>query len=153
MGSRAGAAARCTSSTPSGGSWAATGSSAGTCPSRPGARSPRTTATTTPAPSACSATARRTRARSGRRRTWPASRRVLEEAGLIDEAGFEERDRGAIELVDNAVEFADASPEPALESLYDNVYVLGDQVQGWYSVDERTPEVHRGEDEHEVGAR
>ena len=35
----------------------------------------------------------------------------------------------------------------ALESLYDNVYVLGDQVQGWYSVDERTPEVHRGEDE------
>ena len=29
--------------------------------------------------------------------------------------------------------------------------MLGDQVQGWYSVDERTPEVHRGEDEHEVG--
>ena len=48
-------------------------------------------------------------------------------------------------------QFADASPEPALESLYDNVYVLGDQVQGWYSVDERTPEVHRGEDEREVG--
>ena len=46
---------------------------------------------------------------------------------------------------------ADASPEPALESLYDNVYVLGDQIQGWYSVDERTPEVHRGEDEPEIG--
>jgi hypothetical protein len=29
--------------------------------------------------------------------------------------------------------------------------VLGDQVQGWYSVDERTPEVHRGEEEHEIG--
>ena len=29
--------------------------------------------------------------------------------------------------------------------------MLGDQVQGWYSVDERTPDVHRGEDEHEVG--
>ena len=29
--------------------------------------------------------------------------------------------------------------------------MLGDQVQGWYSVDERTPEVHRGEDEQEVG--
>ncbi len=58
----------------------------------------------------------------------------------------------AIEIVDEAVAFADESPEPALESLYDNIYVLGDQVQGWYSVDERTPEVHRGEDEHEVGA-
>ena len=30
--------------------------------------------------------------------------------------------------------------------------MLGEQVQGWYSVDERTPEVHRGEDEREVGA-
>ena len=77
---------------------------------------------------------------------------VLKEAGIIDDAGFEERDRRAIEIVDEAVAFADSSPEPALESLYDNIYVLGDQVQGWYSVDERTPEVHRGEDEHEVGA-
>jgi len=79
-------------------------------------------------------------------------RKVLEDAGMIDEAQFDERDRRAIEIVDEAVAFADASPEPALESLYDNIYVLGDQVQGWYSVDERTPEVHRGEDEHEVGA-
>jgi hypothetical protein len=55
--------------------------------------------------------------------------------------------------VDEAVQFADESPAPALESLYDNVYVLGEQVQGWYSVDERTPEVHRGEDEPEVGKR
>jgi pyruvate dehydrogenase E1 component alpha subunit len=79
-------------------------------------------------------------------------KKQLEEAGLIDDADFEERDRRGIEMVDEAVAFADASPEPALESLYDNVYVLGDQVQGWYSVDERTPEVHRGEDEREVGA-
>ena len=77
---------------------------------------------------------------------------VLKEAGLIDDAEFEERDKRAIEIVDEAVAFADESPEPALESLYDNIYVLGDQVQGWYSVDERTPDVHRGEDEHEVGA-
>ena len=87
------------------------------------------------------------RARPDRARTRSASRRP----GCIDDEGFEERDRKAIEIVDEAVEFADASPEPALESLYDNVYVLGDQVQGWYSVDERTPEVHRGEDEREVG--
>jgi pyruvate dehydrogenase E1 component alpha subunit len=76
----------------------------------------------------------------------------LKEAGLIDDAGIAEHDRRAIEIVDEAVAFAEQSPEPALESLYDNVYVLGDQVQGWYSVDERTPEVHRGEDEHEIGA-
>ena len=77
--------------------------------------------------------------------------KLLEEAGMLTDEEFEELDRTAIEIVDEAVELADASPEPALESLYDNVYVLGDQVQGWYSVDERTPEVHRGEDEHEIG--
>jgi pyruvate dehydrogenase E1 component alpha subunit len=77
--------------------------------------------------------------------------RLLQEAGHLDEQGLEELDRKAIEVVDEAVKFADESPAPALESLYDNIYVLGDQVQGWYSVDERTPEVHRGEDEPEVG--
>jgi hypothetical protein len=51
----------------------------------------------------------------------------------------------------DAVAFADASPEPPLESLYDHLYVVGDQVQGWYAVDERTPEPHRGEEEREVG--
>ena len=51
-----------------------------------------------------------------------------------------------------AVAFADASPEPPLESLYDHLYVVGDQVPGWYAVDERTPEPHRGEEEREVGA-
>jgi pyruvate dehydrogenase E1 component alpha subunit len=76
----------------------------------------------------------------------------LKEAGMLDDDEYAERDRRAIERIDEATAFADASPEPALESLYDNVYVLGDQVQGWYTVDERTPEVHRGEDEHEVGA-
>ena len=39
----------------------------------------------------------------------------------------------------DAVAFADASPEPPLESLYDHLYVVGDQVPGWYAVDERTP--------------
>jgi pyruvate dehydrogenase E1 component alpha subunit len=51
-----------------------------------------------------------------------------------------------------AVEFANNSPEPPLESLYDHLYVVGDQVPGWYAVDERTPEPHRGEEEREVGA-
>ena len=75
----------------------------------------------------------------------------LKEEGTIDDKELEKLDQKAIKVVDGAVEFADASPEPALESLYDNVYVLGDQLQGWYSVDERTPVVHRGEEEHEIG--
>jgi pyruvate dehydrogenase E1 component alpha subunit len=59
----------------------------------------------------------------------------------------EQLDRGAQARVDEAVTFADASPFPEPSSLYDDVYVLGDQVQGWYSIDERSPGVHRGEDE------
>jgi pyruvate dehydrogenase E1 component alpha subunit len=77
----------------------------------------------------------------------------LKREGWIDDAGIEELDRKVVAIIDEAVEFADASPEPALESLYDNVYVLGDQVRGWYMVDERTPEVHPGEREHEIGVR
>jgi pyruvate dehydrogenase E1 component subunit alpha len=58
-----------------------------------------------------------------------------------------ELDRRAQARVDEAVAFADASPFPEPTSLYDDVYVLGDQVQGWYSIDERSAGVHRGEDE------
>ena len=39
--------------------------------------------------------------------------------------------------------FADKSEFPPPESLYDDIYVLGDQVKGWYSVDERSAGVHR----------
>jgi len=77
---------------------------------------------------------------------WAA--RLVEE-GIIDAAGVEELDAEAVRRVDEAVAFADSSPFPAPESLYDDVYVLGDQVRGWYSVDERSPDVHRGEDERE----
>lgn len=74
----------------------------------------------------------------------------LLDAGLITAADREALDGAAISAVDRAVEFAEASPFPAPESLYDDVYVLGRQVQGWYSVDERTPVVHRGEDERRL---
>jgi pyruvate dehydrogenase E1 component alpha subunit len=77
--------------------------------------------------------------------------RLLAE-GVIDEAYLEElRERLERQVLD-AVEFADSSPEPPLESLYDHLYVVGDQGPGWYAVDERTPEPHRGEAEREVGA-
>jgi pyruvate dehydrogenase E1 component alpha subunit len=53
--------------------------------------------------------------------------------GVIDEAERERIDAAAIARVDAAVEFADASPFPAPESLYDDVYVLDPNVRGWYS--------------------
>jgi len=79
------------------------------------------------------------------------SQRLVDER-VIDEADVEELDRQAVAKVDEAVAFADASPFPAPESLYDDVYVLGDQLRGWYSVDERGPEPHRGEREREMPA-
>ena len=55
-------------------------------------------------------------------------------------------DAAAVEIADEAVAFADASPPPDPASLYDDVYVLGGEVQGWYSVDERGAGVRKGED-------
>src|SRR3954451_14126421 len=65
----------------------------------------------------------------------------------LDEDEARQLDQAAVERIDEAVTFADSSPFPPPESLYDHVYVLGDQVKGWYSVDERSAGVHRGEDE------
>jgi pyruvate dehydrogenase E1 component alpha subunit len=67
--------------------------------------------------------------------------------GVLSEDDATELDAQAVARVDEAVAFADASPHPPPESLYDDVYVLGDQVRGWYSVDERSAGVHKGEDE------
>ena len=71
--------------------------------------------------------------------------------GVIADRELEEMRARAEEIVMEAVAFADASPEPPLESLYDNLYVVGER--GWYAVDERTPDPHRGEDEREAAAR
>jgi len=71
-------------------------------------------------------------------------------AGLLGADERDAMDREAVERVDRAVSFADASPHPSPNDLYDDIYVLGDQVRGWYSVDERTPTPHRGEDETDM---
>ncbi len=76
--------------------------------------------------------------------------RLLDEGVISEDDVSELRERIERQVME-AVEFADGSPEPPLESLYDHLYVLGDQVPGWYAVDERTPEPHRGEEEREVG--
>jgi pyruvate dehydrogenase E1 component alpha subunit len=70
------------------------------------------------------------------------------EAGVLGEREVQEVRNKAEEQVKAAVEFADASPEPALDSLYENLYVV-DSESGWYAVDERSPEPHRGEREEE----
>src|SRR5688500_10443645 len=65
----------------------------------------------------------------------------------LDEEEAKRLDDAAVGRVDAAVAFADKSPFPAPESLYDHIYVFGDQVEGWYSVDERSAGLHKGEDE------
>ncbi len=71
-------------------------------------------------------------------------RLVAEDVITADER--EQMDAEAQQTADDAVAFADASPVPDPSSLYDDVYVLGGEVQGWYSVDERGAGVRKGED-------
>src|SRR3954452_9295585 len=71
--------------------------------------------------------------------------------GQLEQGGLGEIDKAVVARVDDAVAFADGSAFPPPESLYDHIYVLGDQVgRGWYSVDERSAGVHRGEDERQI---
>jgi len=65
----------------------------------------------------------------------PAFAKRLIDAGVIDEAERERADERALARVDAAVEFAEASPFPAPESLYDDVYVLDREARGRYSVE------------------
>jgi pyruvate dehydrogenase E1 component alpha subunit len=71
------------------------------------------------------------------------------DAGVLGEKEIEEIRATAEETVMEAVRFADSSPEPPLDSLYDNLYVVSDTM-GWYAVDERSPRPHRGELESEA---
>jgi hypothetical protein len=68
----------------------------------------------------------------------------------LDEDEAKRLDDAAIRRVDETVAFADAAAFPPPESLYDHIYVMGDQVKGWYSVDERSAGVHKGEDERSL---
>jgi pyruvate dehydrogenase E1 component alpha subunit len=68
------------------------------------------------------------------------------EAGVLGEREVRQARDAAEAAVVAAVEFAEASPEPALDTMYENLYALEDPG-GWYAVDERSPEPHRGERE------
>jgi len=58
----------------------------------------------------------------------------LVQQGTLTEREREQLDAEAIARVDAAVAFADDSPFPRPEDLYDDVYVLGGDSRGWYSV-------------------
>jgi pyruvate dehydrogenase E1 component alpha subunit len=70
----------------------------------------------------------------------PAFAELLTRAGVIDEAERGRIDAQAIARVDAAVEFAEASPFPTPKSLYDDVYVLDEEVRGSYSVGTSAPQ-------------
>jgi len=74
----------------------------------------------------------------------PAFGERLVREGVIEEDERRQIDEHAIARVDAAVEFAEASPFPAPETLYDDVYVLGDAARGWYSVRTTDPEAAAG---------
>ncbi len=78
------------------------------------------------------------------------ARRCIE-AGVLGERELGEVREKAEAAVLAAVEFAEASPEPALDTLYENLYAVG-ETEGWYAVDERSPEPHRGEREDRMPA-
>jgi pyruvate dehydrogenase E1 component alpha subunit len=80
------------------------------------------------------------------------ARRLIDEKVLTEDEVQAIRDQAETTVME-AVEFADNSPEPPLDSLYDHLYVLGDQVPGWYGVDERSPDSHAAEQERDASER
>jgi pyruvate dehydrogenase E1 component alpha subunit len=71
------------------------------------------------------------------------------EAGVLGEREVQQAREAAEATVSAAVEFAEASPEPPLDTMYESLYAVTDPG-GWYAVDERSPEPHRGEHEAEM---
>ena len=77
--------------------------------------------------------------------------RRLQEEGVLSEDELRRLDDEATAAVDEAVEFADESPFPDLASLYDDIYVIGEQVRRpYWSTDVRSPDTHRGEEERDA---
>ncbi|HWX74227.1 MAG TPA: pyruvate dehydrogenase (acetyl-transferring) E1 component subunit alpha [Solirubrobacteraceae bacterium] len=72
----------------------------------------------------------------------PTFAELLEREGVVTGAEREQIDAAAIERVDAAVQFAESSPFPEPDSLYDDVYVLEGGLSGTYSVKTTHPEAH-----------
>ena len=65
----------------------------------------------------------------------PAFGELLVGEGAIDREEIERIDAEAIARIDAAVAFAEESPFPEPDALYDDIYVLGREARGWYSVE------------------
>jgi pyruvate dehydrogenase E1 component alpha subunit len=74
------------------------------------------------------------------------------EAGVLGEREVQQARDAAEQTVAAATEFAENSPEPPLDTMYENLYAMSTEPGGWYAVDERSPETHRGEREAEMPA-
>jgi pyruvate dehydrogenase E1 component alpha subunit len=70
----------------------------------------------------------------------PAFGELLLREDILDEEERRLIDEDALARIDGAVAFAEASPFPTAESLYDDVYVLDRETPGWYSVRTTDPE-------------
>jgi pyruvate dehydrogenase E1 component alpha subunit len=68
----------------------------------------------------------------------PAFGNLLQREGMLTAEQREQIDREAMQRVEQAVEFAEASPFPDADMLYDDVYVLDDQAHGQYHGGART---------------
>ncbi|HET9153368.1 MAG TPA: pyruvate dehydrogenase (acetyl-transferring) E1 component subunit alpha [Solirubrobacterales bacterium] len=73
------------------------------------------------------------------------------EAGVLGEREVQQVRDEAEAAVKEAVEFAEASGEPPLATMYEGLYAHT-EADGWYAVDERSPQPHRGEREDEIPA-
>ena len=62
----------------------------------------------------------------------PAFAGLLEREGILTAEQREQIDRDAVVRVEEAVEFAERSPFPSPDTLYDDVYVLDGEIHGWY---------------------
>jgi pyruvate dehydrogenase E1 component alpha subunit len=70
--------------------------------------------------------------------------RRCREADVLGEREVQQAREAAEAEVKAAVEFAEESPEPALDTMYENLYART-EPGGWYALDERSPEPHRGD--------
>jgi pyruvate dehydrogenase E1 component alpha subunit len=83
----------------------------------------------------------------------PAFGQALLAQGAITAEQIEQIDAEAMARVDAAVEFAERSPFPAPDALYDDIYVLPEHSRGWYSVQTtdaigaQAPDEHAANDE------
>jgi pyruvate dehydrogenase E1 component alpha subunit len=65
----------------------------------------------------------------------PAFAALLEREGMLSTDQREQIDRDALARVDAAVRFAERSPFPEPQMLYEDVYVMDEQVPGHYHAD------------------